>query len=159
MIKTIKKIVMHPWIALGFRLYIGGLFVFAAMYKINYAAEFATTIASYQIVPYWAVNALAVFMPWVEIICGGLLILGIRVRSVSTIIAGLLVVFTVAIFINLLRDAPISCGCFHTVEDPISWWTILRDVTWIGMTMHIYYFDSVLQTDQLFLGKLKRIHS
>ena len=83
MINTIKKIVMHPWIALGFRLYIGGLFVFAAMYKINYAAEFATTIASYQIVPYWAVNALAVFMPWVEIICGGLLILGIRVRSVD----------------------------------------------------------------------------
>jgi uncharacterized membrane protein YphA (DoxX/SURF4 family) len=105
------------------------------------------------------VNALAVFMPWTEIICGALLILGIRVRSVCTVIVALLSVFTVAIFINLLRDAPISCGCFHTIEDPISWWTILRDVSWIAMTMHVYRFDAVLQTDQLFLGKLKRIHS
>ncbi len=158
MTHVIKKIVTNPWVALAFRLYIGGLFVFAAMYKINYGAEFATTIASYRIVPYWAVNALAVFMPWTEIICGALLILGIRVRSVCTIIVALLSVFTVAIFINLLRDAPISCGCFHTIEDPISWWTILRDVTWIGMTIHIYSFDAALQADQLFLGKLKRIH-
>jgi uncharacterized membrane protein YphA (DoxX/SURF4 family) len=159
MMNGVRKLVTSPWIALAFRLYIGGLFVFAAMYKINYAAEFATTIASYRLVPYWAVNALAVFMPWTEIICGALLILGIRVRSVCTVIVALLSVFTVAIFINLLRDAPISCGCFHTIEDPISWWTILRDVSWIAMTVHVYRFDAVLQTDQLFLGKLKRIHS
>lgn len=159
MTQVLKRLATNPWAALAFRLYIGGVFVFAAMYKINYTAEFATTIASYQIVPYWAVNAMAIFMPWTEIICGALLILGIRVRSVCTIIIALLIMFTVAIFINLLRDAPISCGCFHTVEDPISWWTILRDVTWIGMTLHVYFFDSVFQADQLFLGKLKRVQS
>lgn len=157
MINAVKKVAASPWIALAFRLYIGGLFVFAAMYKINYTAEFATTIASYQIVPYWGVNFLAVFMPWTEIICGALLILGIRVRSVCIIILGLLTMFTIAIFINLLRGAPIGCGCFHTVEDPISWWTVLRDMTWIGMTAHIYYFDSMLQADHLVLGKLRRI--
>lgn len=159
MIDHVRKILTHPWLALAFRLYMGGLFIFAAMYKINYTAEFSATIASYQLVPYWAVNGLAVFMPWTEIICGGLLILGVRVRSVCVIIIGLLWVFTIAIFINLLRGAPISCGCFHTVEDPISWWTVLRDLTWIGMTLHVYFFDAVLQTDQLFLGKLGRIDS
>lgn len=159
MTDILKRILTHPWLALAFRLYLGGLFVYAAMYKINYAAEFATTIASYRLVPYWAVNALAVFMPWVEIICGALLLLGIRVRSVCAIITGLLIAFTIAIFINLLRGAPISCGCFHTVEDPISWWTILRDLTWIGMTLHVSRYDAVLQIDQLFLGKLKGVRS
>lgn len=159
MIECLKKLLSNPWLALGFRLYIGGLFIYAAMYKINYAAEFSTTIASYRLVPYWAVNGLAVFMPWTEIICGALLVLGVRVKSAATIIIGLLSIFTVAIVVNILRDAPISCGCFHTLEDPISWWTVLRDLSWIGMTLHIYHFDTLFQTDQLFLGKLRRIES
>lgn len=157
MIEQVKKLLTHPWLAFAFRLYIGGLFVYAAMYKINYVAEFSNTIASYQLVPYWAVNGLAVTMPWTEIICGALLILGVRVRSVCCIVNALLAVFTVAIFINLLTGATISCGCFHTIEDPISWWTVLRDLSWIAMTTHVYYYDSVFQTDHLFLGKLERI--
>lgn len=156
---TLKKVLTHPVLALLFRLYIGGLFVYAAMYKINYAAEFSATIASYRLVPYWAVNALSIFMPWTEIICGALLILGIRVKSAASVITAMLAAFTVAIAINLFRDAPISCGCFHTIEDPISWWTVLRDLSWIAMTLHVYHFDAIFQTDQLFLGKLKRIES
>ncbi|WP_285906633.1 MauE/DoxX family redox-associated membrane protein [Pseudodesulfovibrio pelocollis] len=159
MIELLRRILTHPWLALAFRLYIGGLFVYAAMYKINYAAEFSETIASYRLVPYWAVNALAVFMPWTEIVCGALLILGVRVRSAAAVIAALLAVFTVAIFVNLLWDAPISCGCFKTIEDPISWWTVLRDLAWIAMTLHVFRYDSVLQADRLFLGKLGRIES
>ena len=69
----IARLLTHPALALAFRLYIGGLFVYAAMYKINYAAEFATTIASYRIVPWWGVNAVAVFMPWLELVAGVLL--------------------------------------------------------------------------------------
>lgn len=157
--KNLIKLLTHPWVALAFRLYIGGLFVYAAMYKINYVEEFGNTIASYRLVPYWAVNALAVFMPWTEIICGALLILGVRVRSSAAIIMAMLAAFTIAIFVNLLRGAPISCGCFHTIEDPISWWTILRDLTWLGMTLHVYRFDAVFQADQLFLGKLGRLES
>jgi len=159
MISLIKKALSHPLLALLFRLYIGGLFVYAAMYKINYVNEFSATIASYRLVPYWAVNGLSVVMPWTEIICGTLLILGIRVKSSASIIAAMLSVFTVAIIINLFRNAPISCGCFKTIEDPISWWTVLRDLSWIAMTIHVYYFDSIFQTDQLFLGKLKGINS
>ena len=155
----IRRLLTHPWLALAFRLYIGGLFVYAAMYKINYAAEFSNTIASYRLVPYWAVNGLAVFMPWTEIICGALLILGVRVRSAASVIMGMLAAFTVAIFVNLLRGAPISCGCFHTIEDPISWWTVLRDLAWLAMTWHVFRFDGVLQADQLFLGRLGRIDS
>lgn len=159
MIRLLKKILSHPLLALAFRLYIGGLFVYAAMYKINYVAEFSATIASYRLVPYWAVNGLSIIMPWTEIICGALLILGIRVKSSAAIISAMLTAFTIAIVINLFRDSPISCGCFHTIEDPISWWTVLRDLSWIAMTMHVYFFDSAFQTDQLFLGKLKEIES
>lgn len=152
---TLRRILTHPLLALIFRLYIGGLFVYAAMYKINYAAEFAETIASYRLVPYYLVDFLAVFMPWLELVCGGLMIAGFRTRAAAGIVAALITVFTVAIIVNLLRGSNISCGCFHTIEDPISWWTVLRDLTWLAMTIHVYFFDSWLRLEQRFFNAFK----
>lgn len=151
------RFLTHPYLALAFRVYIGALFIYASMYKISYTAEFAETIASYQLVPYWAVNFLAVFMPWLELVCGVLLIVGFRAKSAVTIIGGMLVMFTLAVLINLLRDSPIPCGCFSSVEDPISWWTVVRDLIWVGMTIHIFFFDTRLHLENHFTSKIEKM--
>jgi putative oxidoreductase len=151
------RLLSHEYLALVLRVYIGGLFVYASMYKISYSAEFAETIASYQLVPYWAVNVSAVFLPWLELVCGVLLVVGFRAKSAAVIIGGLLVMFTAAVVINLLRDSPIPCGCFSTVEDPISWWTVLRDVVWVAMVVHIYFFDRVLHLENHFTSRIEKI--
>ena len=127
------------------------------MYKINYTAEFAETIASYQVVPYWGVNILAVVLPWIELICGILLVAGIRVRSVTAILFSLLLVFTIGIFINLLRGSPISCGCFHTIGETISWRTVIRDMIWLIMSIHIFFCDKIFHLEQKFSFTLKEI--
>jgi putative oxidoreductase len=155
--KSIKDILTHPYLAFVFRLYVAGLFIYASMYKINYTAEFSQTIASYELLPHWAVNVSAVTLPWVELICGILLVTGIRVRSATLIIALLLTTFAVAIFINLLRDSPIGCGCFHTIEDTISWWTFFRDVLWVIMAVHIFLYDRVLHLERKFSLILKEV--
>ena len=155
--KFIKDILTHPYLALVFRFYIAGLFIYASMYKINYTAEFAQTIASYELVPYWAVNVSAVTLPWVELICGILLATGIRVRSATLLIGILLTLFTTAILINLLRDSPISCGCFHTLEDAISWRTFFRDIFWLLMAAHVFLFDRVLHLERKFTLVLKEV--
>ncbi len=153
----IARLLTHPALALAFRLYIGGLFVYAAMYKINYAAEFATTIASYRIVPWWGVNAVAVFMPWLELVAGVLLLAGFRLKAATAALAGLLAIFIAGIVVNILRGSTISCGCFHTIEDAISWWTVARDLGWLAMTIHIYSFDRYLQVDRALMRDLKEI--
>jgi uncharacterized membrane protein YphA (DoxX/SURF4 family) len=151
----ILNLAAHPVPALLLRLYIAGLFVYAGMYKINYAAEFAETIASYRMVPYWAVNFLAVTMPWIELVCGILLACGIRVRSSVTLAGSFLTLFTVGIAVNLIRNSPISCGCFHSLGDTISWKTLLRDLVWVAMTAHVYRFDTLFRLERK-LGELFR---
>ncbi|SDB55364.1 Methylamine utilisation protein MauE [Desulfonatronum thiosulfatophilum] len=151
------RILTHEYVALALRLYIGALFIYASMYKINYPAEFAETIASYQLAPYWSVNFLAIFMPWLELVCGVLLVVGFRAKSAVTIIGGLLVVFTVAVTINLWRGSPIPCGCFTSVDDPISWRTAVRDVIWVAMTVHIFFFDKILHLENHFTSKLEKM--
>jgi len=153
----LRAILTSPWLALVFRLYLGGIFVYASIYKINYPAEFAETVASYQIVPYFAVNLMAAVLPWIELISGVLLIIGIRTRSAIVILMALLAVFTLAIAITLARDVPIGCGCFHTIEDPISWKTLVRDLIWLAMAVHVFYYDKVLRLEGKFLLKIKEL--
>lgn len=153
----IRKLLTHRYLALILRLYIAGLFIYATMNKINYAAEFAETIASYRIVPYWAVNFMAVTLPWIELICGILLVCGIRVRSAIVVASGLLVMFTLAMAINLIWQAPISCGCFHTLEDTISWKTLLRDLLWIAMGVQVYFYDRVFRLERKLDWMIKEI--
>lgn len=143
-----RSVLTHKYLALVFRVYIGGIFIYASLYKINYPAEFAETIANYQLVPYFLVNLMAIVLPWVELVCGLLLIVGFRVKAAALILVALLVVFGASILVNLLRDAPISCGCFHSLEAPMTWWTFIRDLIWLAMTLHIYLYDAVLQVEK-----------
>ncbi|MGX9365468.1 MauE/DoxX family redox-associated membrane protein [Desulfoplanes sp. PS50] len=149
-------LLFNRYIAFILRLYIGGIFIYASLSKISYPADFATNIANYMLVPYWAVNLLAVVMPWLELICGILLIAGVRSRAAIMIIGSLMFVFTLAIGINLWRGTAISCGCFHAVEDPMTMTTLMRDIMWLAMCGYIYFFDSWLQLDRVLMNRLRQ---
>jgi uncharacterized membrane protein YphA (DoxX/SURF4 family) len=157
--KNVWRDVLGRWLALAFRFYLGGIFVYASVYKIGYAAEFAETIASYQMVPALAVNGFALVLPWLELICGAMLVAGVRVRTVSAILGALLVVFSIAVVVNLLRETPIDCGCFHTLDERMTWMTLVRDLTWLAMTIHVFFFDSPLALERRYQSTLKEIET
>ena len=153
----LKKTISHPYLTLVLRLYIGGVFIYASMYKINYAGEFAETIASYQLAPFWSINFLALIMPWTELICGLLLVFGVRARSAAAVIGGLLALFSAAVLITLLRDLPIGCGCFHALDEQMSWRTLARDLIWLAMAIQLYVYvsGSAWQMEKKFLMSIK----
>jgi uncharacterized membrane protein YphA (DoxX/SURF4 family) len=155
--QVLKRWLAHPWIGLLLRTYVGGVFIYASMYKINYPGEFAETIASYQLLPFWAVNATALIMPWVELVSGVLLALGVRTKSAAAAVGGMLVLFSLVILITLLRSIPIGCGCFTSVEEPLGWGTLGRDIIWLAMTLHVYFFPSALQLEGRVFNSLAEV--
>ena len=148
---------VHRYLALVFRLVVGGVFIYASMAKINYTGEFAEIIAAYQLVPFWAVNLLAVTLPWAELICGLMMVAGVRSKAAAIAISAMLGVFTVAIVISLLRQTPIDCGCFHNIDEPMTWTTAVRDLIWLTMSAHIYLFDDAFQLENKFLLAVREI--
>lgn len=152
--QVLKSYLSHPWMGLLLRVYVGGVFVYASMYKINYPGEFAETIASYQLLPYWAVNLTALIMPWLELASGVLLVLGVRTKSAAAVVGGMLLLFSLVILVTLLRGIPIGCGCFTSVEEPLGWGTLWRDLLWLAMTLQVYFFPSALQLEDQVLRSL-----
>jgi len=152
-----RRVVTHPAVLLILRLYIGGVFIYASMYKINYPAEFADTIASYQLAPAWSINLLAVLMPWMELVAGVLLVLGWRTQAAAAIIAALLVLFSGVILVTLVRDIPIGCGCFTSVEEPMGWHTLGRDLVWLAMALLVFARPSAWQLESRLIAALREM--
>ena len=158
-LEWLKKGLTHPVLGLFLRVYVGGVFIYASMYKINYPAEFAETIASYQLIPYLAINLTALILPWIELVAGVMLVLGIRTKSAAAVIGFLLLVFSLAIMVTMVRGIPIGCGCFTSVDEPLGWRTLVRDLIWLAMTLQVYVFPSALRVESRLFKSLQEVEA
>ena len=139
---SVREALTHPWLTVRVQIALGAIFVAAALPKIADPPSFAHMIYNYRILPAGLINISALIMPWVEIVAGLCLILGIWVKPARWIIAAMLAVFMVAITVNLLRGNAIDCGCFDlsaagkTYEERIRdmWLVLVRDA---GMLLMI----------------------
>jgi uncharacterized membrane protein YphA (DoxX/SURF4 family) len=102
----------HPWLTVRVQIALGVVFVAAALPKIADPPAFAHMIYNYRLVPGALVNGMALVMPWIELLAGGALILGVWRREAALVAGALLIVFLVAIGFNLARGHAVDCGCF-----------------------------------------------
>jgi len=100
------------------------------MDKIAHPDQFALAVYNYRILPDALVNAVALILPWVELLTGASLVLGFFELPALFIINGLMVTFVAAVSFNLGRGMNINCGCFST--DPLAradlTFVLLRDL-------------------------------
>jgi len=112
---------------LALRVVLGVVFLYAAYTKLRQSwLLFALSIDSYQLLPEWAVLALARTLPWLELTLGMLLLLGWKLRYVSIGAAALLALFFSMMLMQYARGAGIDCGCFG-VGEALSINTLMRD--------------------------------
>ena len=79
-------------------------------------ATFAQDVVNYHVPPRALANLVAITLPWIELLAGGLLVAGIWMRASACVITAMMVVFLAAIGWAVAHGYDIRCGCFGTVE-------------------------------------------
>lgn len=146
---TVRDALAHPWLTVRVQIALGAIFVAAALPKIADPPSFAHMIYNYRLLPSGLINVAALTMPWVELLAGLCLILGVWARPARTIVALMLVTFMIAITINLARNNAIDCGCFDvsaagkTHEERIQdmWFVIVRDAGMLLMVAQMWWAE------------------
>ncbi len=154
---TLRRLLTSPWLTIRVQIALGIIFVAAALPKIVDPPSFAHMIYNYKLVPFGLINFMALVMPWIELLCGLALILGIWKETARTIIAALLLIFIVAIAINLARGNAIDCGCFDvsavgkTRDERLAdmRFVILRDVGMLLMAAQLWWASHQLKNQNV----------
>jgi uncharacterized membrane protein YphA (DoxX/SURF4 family) len=121
------------------RLLLGGVFLYASYDKILHPQAFAQAVYNYQILPDAAVNLAALVLPWLELLLGLCLVVGLWLPGVSVTSAGLLVLFSGALVFNQIRGLDVHCGCFstETTDGPADLWTVARDFLFLSASLYL----------------------
>ena len=123
------------------RLLLGGLFLAAGLAKGRDVSAFAGEIAAYRLLPYVLNYLVAATLPAVEILLGGLLLWGRRVRGAALLAALLTLVFIGALLSAMLRGLQIDCGCFGSAATWPLWAALLRDFAILALAHFAYHLQ------------------
>jgi uncharacterized membrane protein YphA (DoxX/SURF4 family) len=141
----------HPVVHLLLRIVLGGLFIVSGTLKLLAPrAEFIAIVHQYEILPESLGILYGTLLPWVEVLVGLFLVVGLYLRWSLAVTGLLLASFIIAIIVNLIRGRTIAdCGCFGNAQflgsslEEILW----RDIVlvamgvWLAMTPPAWTLD------------------
>jgi uncharacterized membrane protein YphA (DoxX/SURF4 family) len=125
-------------VLLVFRLVVGGVFIWAGLLKILDPLEFAQNIANYRVFSPALSLLAAIVLPWLEILCGVLVIFGIFRSASSLLLSGLLAAFLVLIMVTIFRGLDVDCGCFGSLGRHVDYRLLLTDIVLLYLTLNIF---------------------
>jgi putative oxidoreductase len=110
-VALVLRVMLGCWFA-----YSGGLKIFGTGLD-----RFLADVANYRMVGPPLDAWVAYGVPWLELIAGVCLMLGILRRGALLAVFGLVLIFSVAVGSAWVRGLDISCGC-HGGDAPIRYW-------------------------------------
>jgi uncharacterized membrane protein YphA (DoxX/SURF4 family) len=131
--------IRNRWVLLLFRVILGGVFIWAGGLKIADPLGFAQNIQNYQVVPPGPAFFIAVVLPWVEVLSGAFLIVGVFKRSSALLISLLLLGFIGLVALALVRGIDTSCGCFGSFSRRADFSLILIDAVLLFFALSVFF--------------------
>jgi len=126
-------VLRNKGVLLAFRLVLGGLFVYAGAVKVLEPLDFAQNVRNYQLVGQSLSFVAAIILPWLEILAGLALILGVWMRGAALVVTGLLVFFIVLTAVTMARGLDVDCGCFGSLSRKSGWSVVLEDLGMLAL--------------------------
>ena len=103
---------MKQWIGLVARLVVGVIDLLAGLSKFSDPAGNVRAVRAYRILPESMVPTVGHALPTIEIVIGGLLILGLFTRPMAILSGLFFLAFIIGIASAWARGLEINCGCF-----------------------------------------------
>ncbi|MEZ5359117.1 MAG: MauE/DoxX family redox-associated membrane protein [Candidatus Zixiibacteriota bacterium] len=107
-----KKFLSNDYLTMLCRITFGIIFIYASLDKIAAPDQFARVVYNYHLVPGSLINLFALILPMSELIAGIFLIFGVLYKGARNYLVLLMLIFIIAISINVLRGVNLECGCF-----------------------------------------------
>ena len=124
------------------RIGIGGMFIFASIFKIQDPHQFAVLVTQYQLFPAFHMefvnNFFALVYPQFEFWFGLAMIVSPFVKESAFAIFWMFVSFIIALSWALWHDLGITCGCFEiegAADKAETWTSLIRDIILIWPTL------------------------
>jgi len=135
----IITVIRNKWVLFGCRLVVAGLFIWAGVLKIIDPLGFARSIQNYRLFPRELAFIIAIILPWVEVLSGAFLIIGIFRRSSALLISLMLIGFIGLVAIAMLRGIDTDCGCFGSLSRKADLKLILMDGVMLFLTLNVFF--------------------
>ena len=118
----ISRLLNHELVGFGARWVMGMIFVYMGLNKAVHPVDFLKVLREYNMVEnHLLLNLIAAVLPWFEVLCGLLLLVGFAVRGSALLLIGMLVPFSLAIISRALAihaagsilfcEIRFDCGC------------------------------------------------
>jgi Methylamine utilisation protein MauE len=125
------------------RFILGCIFLASSVWKFSSFRTFADEILDYQLLSERQAQIIAYLLPFVELALGLLCIVGFGLGPVSIFAIFLLLIFTGAIAINLIRGRRFSCHCFGSSSAMIGPVTIVRNLALVALAFWMFLHASM----------------
>jgi uncharacterized membrane protein YphA (DoxX/SURF4 family) len=132
MMAVMRRVSWVDHAVLVLRVALGAIFLVAGAAKIGHAAYFAAQIAGFRILPSEVIAPMALVLPFLEVMLGGYLVLGLFTRASAWIAALMLMLFDLAIASAVVRGMAVNCGCFGPNDVTVTTWAeVARDALFV----------------------------
>jgi len=141
---------MNKYVDLFSRIFVGGLFIFSGLIKLNdpigteikleeYFEVFGQDFGSFFLYFKPVALELGMFLIVLEVVLGVAVLINYRMKITSKILLGLIVLFTFLTFYSAYFNKVTDCGCFGDAIKLTPWESFIKDVILVVLILHLFW--------------------
>ncbi len=112
---------------------VGLIFLVAGLRKLLSPSSSVQSVEAYGLLPRRVARIFGIVLPWLELTIAALLLSGFVGGPTATIALALLLIFSLAQTIALIRGQEVPCGCFASLSArPVSWTNVASNLALVA---------------------------